>query len=527
MQANQSLKSEILNHELTEEALRESERSYRLLAENVTDVIWTMDMDGRFTYISPSVTRMNGYSVEEAVALTLEDILTPSSFERAIKALREAREMEKMPQKEILRLRTLELEGRHKDGHAFWAEVTTNLLRDQEGRAVGVLGVTRNISERKQAEERLRESEERYRTIFEIAPGVIFTLSTKDGTITSLNPAFERLTGWSRADWIGKPFAGIIHPEDLPLAREMFNRALSGENAPPHELRCLCKSGEYIIGEFTGIPQIEGGTVVREFGFAQNITKRKRAEEALQKAHDEMEMRVEQRTAELESKNAEMERFVYTVSHDLRSPLITIQGFIDFLRKDTEQADEENIKTDISMISSAVTRMDHLLSETLELSRIGRVANPSEEVPFEEIVQEAIAQTAEKIRSSGTEVSVAENLPVVYVDRMRMVEALVNLIENSIKYRGEQLHPRIEIGCLAGINGPVFFVRDNGMGIDPGQQKKVFELFYKVNKTSEGSGAGLTIVKRIIEVHGGRIWIESELGKGCTIWFTISSHGNL
>jgi light-regulated signal transduction histidine kinase (bacteriophytochrome) len=235
---------------------------------------------------------------------------------------------------------------------------------------------------------------------------------------------------------------------------------------------------------------------------------------------------VKERTAELEARNTEMERFTYTVSHDLRSPLVTIQGFNGFLKQDIGNGDNEKVKDDLRLIEQAVTKMDLLLSETLELSRIGRVANPPEDVPFEEIAQEALLQTSQMIKSAGMDVLVANNLPVVYADRMRMVEAMVNLIENSLKYRGEQQHPRIDIGYRTEDRETVFFVRDNGMGIDPSQQEKVFELFYKVNNRSEGTGAGLAIVKRIIDVQGGRIWIESELGKGTTVCFTLTIRSN-
>ncbi|MDD1751263.1 MAG: GAF domain-containing sensor histidine kinase, partial [Methanothrix sp.] len=224
---------------------------------------------------------------------------------------------------------------------------------------------------------------------------------------------------------------------------------------------------------------------------------------------------------ELEMKNTEMERFTYTVSHELRSPLITIQGFLEFLKKDIRQVDEMKIDTDIKMIENAVNKMDALLANTLELSRIGRAANPPEAVSYEEIVKDSLDQLAEKIRSSGISILVANELPQVYVDRMRITEVLVNLIENSIKYMGDRTDPEVEIGCNADTEKPVFFVRDNGMGIDPSQHEKVFELFYKLDKKSEGSGAGLAIVKRILEVHGGSVWIESEERKGCKICFTL------
>ena len=224
---------------------------------------------------------------------------------------------------------------------------------------------------------------------------------------------------------------------------------------------------------------------------------------------------------ELEAKNKELEKFTYTVSHDLNSPLLTIQGFISILREDIEQNERENIERDMMYIEKAATKMEKLLNNTLQLSRIGRVANPPEDVPFGEIVQEAQEQTFEQIRSSGVEISVAEALPTVHVDRMRIAEVLMNLITNSINYMGEQPHPKIEIGYRVDGEETVFFVRDNGIGIEKSQHEKVFDLFYTVDGSSEGTGAGLAIVKRIIEVHRGRIWIESEAGKGCTVCFTL------
>jgi len=187
------------------------------------------------------------------------------------------------------------------------------------------------------------------------------------------------------------------------------------------------------------------------------------------------------------------------------------------LQKDLEQNEREKAETDLKCISKAATTMDTLLSDTLQLSRIGRVANPPEDVSFGAIIQEALEQTAEQIKSSVAEISVAENLPTVHVDRMRIAEVLVNLIGNSIKYMSESASPKIAIGHYIKGKEAVFFVKDNGIGIDKSQHEKVFELFYKLDKNSEGTGAGLAIVKRIIEVHGGHIWIESEKERGA--WF--------
>jgi signal transduction histidine kinase len=198
-----------------------------------------------------------------------------------------------------------------------------------------------------------------------------------------------------------------------------------------------------------------------------------------------------------------------------------VAGFLGLIKQDAENGDIERMNVDLQIANEAITKMDQLLMETLELSHIGRVVNPPEGVPFDAIVKDALDLETEKLKSKGVEVSVANDLPMVRVDRMRITEVMANLLENSIKYMGDQASPKIEIGHRKDEEETVFFVRDNGVGIDPSQQEKVFGLFYRLDTKSEGTGVGLTIVKRILEVHGGRIWIESELGKGCTVCFTL------
>ena len=398
------------------------------------------------------------------------------------------------------------------------------------------------IQVRKKAEDALNSARDQLLAIIEFLPDATFVVD-QNKRVIAWNRSMEEMTGIDKQDIMDKgnysysvPFYGeprpilidLIekHDETIESRYRQLVRTERSINAVSYTPSLFSGKGAYVWGTASLLYDREG-QLVGSIESIRDITEAILAEEAIRKARDELELRVKERTAELEARNAEMERFTYTVSHDLRSPLVTIQGFNGFLKGDIEKGDNEKVKVDLRLIEEAVTKMDRLLRETLELSRIGRVANPPEDVPFGEIVQEALLQTAQRIKSAGMDVLVSNDLPVVHVDKMRIVEAMVNFIENSIKYRGEEQHPRMEIGYRTEAKEPVFFVRDNGMGIDPSQHQKVFDLFYKVNNKSEGTGAGLAIVKRIIEVHGGRIWIESELGKGTTVCFTLPVRSNI
>jgi signal transduction histidine kinase len=228
---------------------------------------------------------------------------------------------------------------------------------------------------------------------------------------------------------------------------------------------------------------------------------------------------------ELELKNAELERFTYTASHDLKSPLITIKGFLGFLREDAQRGNLNRLEADIQRISNAADKMQRLLNDLLELSRIGRLVNTPELVNLNRMIADVLELLDGRISGGPVpiRVSVEENLPHVYADGPRLMEVWQNLIDNAAKFKGDQPHPHIEIGQAENSkeNLPIFFVRDNGIGIDPKFQDRIFGLFDKLDARTDGTGIGLALVKRIIEFHGGRIWVESEPKKGATFYFTL------
>ena len=243
---------------------------------------------------------------------------------------------------------------------------------------------------------------------------------------------------------------------------------------------------------------------------------------AARKATDRARHDLERAISELEKRNAELERFTYTVSHDLRSPLVTVMGFLGAVEAAAGRGDTAQLHEDMTRIRGAAERMDRLLKELLELSRVGRTAHEPELAEFADLVREARALVDGRLRERGVRLDVAQGLPAVRGDRRRLVEVLQNLIDNAAKFMGDQPAPRIEVGVRWDQAQPTFFVRDNGRGIEPRYHEKVFGLFDRLDPADDGTGVGLALVRRIVEVHGGRVWVESEgLGRGSTFCFTL------
>jgi signal transduction histidine kinase len=246
--------------------------------------------------------------------------------------------------------------------------------------------------------------------------------------------------------------------------------------------------------------------------------------------NEDLEQRVEQRTAdlssanvELERKNEEMSRFVYTVSHDLRSPLVTIKAFLGYLEQDIKEKQTEAADKDMVYIRNAADKMAVLLDELLKLSRIGSKGNLKAEISLQTLAGEVLDLLAGRISGRGVRVSVTEEPVVVYGDIARLTELYQNLIDNAVKFMGDQTDPVIEIGARQEPTGITLYVRDNGSGIDPRHQKKLFGLFEKLDTLTEGVGMGLAIARRVVELHEGTIWVESGgAGTGATFYFKLA-----
>jgi PAS domain S-box-containing protein len=379
------------------------------------------------------------------------------------------------------------------------------------------LATFHDVTEHRRAEEALRGTNEYLDSLFNYAnaPIVVWDPQFK---ITRFNCASESLTGRKASDVLDQSLEILFPADRVEDSMKLIRKTLEGERLETVEIDIQHLDGPVraVLWNSATLFTPDGKTPVATIAQGTDITDRKRAEDALR-----------QRDRDLQERNAELTRFTYAVSHDLKSPLVTIKTFLGYLEQDIRGQDAEGVKKDMNYIRTAADKMARLLDELLDLSRVGRKVNPPEETPLKAIVKEAMDLVAGQIAERGVKVEVTEEPVILHGDRMRLVEVFQNLLDNACKFMGDQAAPRVEIGVEKSGGETVFFVRDNGLGIDPRYQSKLFGLFEKLDPSTAGTGIGLALVRRIVKVHGGRIWMESEgIGKGATFRFTLGGKEN-
>jgi PAS domain S-box-containing protein len=321
-----------------------------------------------------------------------------------------------------------------------------------------------------------------------------------------VSPKGLAMFGYERdAELLGHPIVEYIAPGDRDRATANIMLMFQGTYTGPDEYRAFRADGSSIMVEVNGdfISGSDGQTESMIFAI-RDISERKRVED------------------ELNRKNAEIEQFIYTVSHDLRSPLVTVKTFLGYLERDISSNDNERIGKDLGFMHSAADRMEALLNELLDMSRVGRANDPHETVRFQELAAEALEALAGQIATGRVDIHVSAADPALLGDRRRLLQIWQNLLDNALKYMGGQEAPRIEINVEQQQGETVFSVCDNGIGIAPEYGEKVFGIFEKLDRNTSGVGMGLTMVKRIVEMYGGHIRVESDgTGAGCCFRFTL------
>lgn len=406
------------------------------------------------------------------------------------------------------------------------ANALNRMVEELEKSTTSISRLNLEIKERNKAEIALRQSEHSYRILIETIPDLIGTTDIS-GHVTSLNPAFEKIIGWPKTEWIGKAFKPLVHPEDYQRVRSIFQKVIGGESQPMFEVRVLAKGNKPLILETMAMAQKEEGKITGLITISRDITRRKEAETALQKLYEELEFRVKERTAELaktthelKRSNSELEQFAYVASHDLQEPIYVIQGFVDTIQEQYASVLNEDMSFLLQRIQIAAQRMRSLVEGLLEFSRVGTRAKPFEEVDLNQIIQEILMELELRIKENHAKIEVAK-LPKIQADRIQMRQLLQNLIGNALKFRRKDTSPEIKIDSNSNEQLVEIYVRDNGIGFEKEYAEKIFVPFQRLHTRSEyqGSGIGLAICEKIVARHGGKIFAESVENQGST--FTI------
>ncbi len=506
----QCIVRDISERKRTEQALTASEHLYRTLFESASDGFAILEVvAGKIRYVDCNTRQAEvfGCSREEILNHSPLDFSPVtqsdgrSSADKAVEIITAA--LAGQPQNFIW-------QHHRKDGTPRDLEVRLNAVNI--GGEPLILAMNRDVTERKRAEDALRESRTKLRAIFDHHYQLTGLLDP-EGRLLAANKTALKLVGVDETQVIGQYFweGPWWDPSQEPLLRSAVERAAKGEFVRFEATHPSADGGVRDIDFSLSPVRGDDGNVVYLVPEGRDITERKRAE-----------VEREELIANLEAQNAELERFAYTVSHDLRTPLITISNYAGALRQDLRKGNAERAAADAERIEVAGSSMYHLLNDVLELSRVGRVVAPPEDVSLATLAREVMELLASRISPGGVSVVIAKDLPILYGDHKRLVEVLQILVDNAIKHMGPQSEPRVEIDARQGGNETVCYVRDNGIGIEPQYQERIFDLFDQLDQGVDGSGIGLALAKRIVEFHGGRIWCESEgEGNGSTFCFTI------
>ena len=489
---------DITERKKAEAALNHASKYNRSLIEASVDPLVTIGPDGKITDVNNSTANVTGFSRDELIGTDFSDYFTDP---------KDAREGYKQVFKEGF-VRNYELEIKHKDGHLTPVVYNASVYKDDSDNVIGVFAAARDITERKRNEKELKMASNYNRSLIEASVDPLVTIGP-DGKITDVNNSTETVTGYSPDELIGTDFSDYFtEPE---RAREGYKQVFQEGFVRDYELKIKHKNGNITPVLYNAsVYHDDDGKVIGVFAAARDITERKKAEEMLKLNINE-----------LARSNAELEQFAYVSSHDLQEPLRMIGSYLQLLERRYQGRLDDKADKYIHFAVDGAARMQHLINDLLEFSRVSTRAKELEVTEVESIYNQVLINLEVSIKENNV-VFTHDPLPEVMADDIQLTQVFQNLISNAIKFRGND-DPKIHIGVIRKSDQWLFSVQDNGIGIDSKHKDRIFEVFKRLHKRRDypGTGIGLSICKKIIERHGGNIWVESEFGHGSIFYFTL------
>jgi PAS domain S-box-containing protein len=492
-----ALSQEISEREKAEEEVRASEKRYRLLAENATDVIWTMDIKDmeRLTYVSPSVFRLLGYSVKEALSKNIQDLLTPLSYEITMDTFQHEYEALSGKERSVPNPLTLEVEMKHRNGKILPVELNCNLYRESDGQSCGILVIARDISERKLVEEKLKHAAEEWCTTFDSITSLV-SIHDTNHRIVRVNKAFAEAFNAKPEDLIGKKCYEVFHNLHEPIYGCPHAICMKSRKTENYELYVSEKDSYYNI---TTSPMYgKSGEVTGSVHIARDITERKHMEQRLI----------------LSDRLASIGELVSGVAHELNNPLTSIIGFSQLI-KDGQAGDD--LEEDLNIVYREAQRAANIVKNLLTFARKHAPVKQAGQINNVIIEVLKIRAYEQKVNNIMVNTEFGENLPEIMLDYFQMQQVFMNIIVNA-ENAMLSAHGRgtLNISTKRIDDTVIIEVADDGPGIEKKNIDRIFTPFFTTKEIGKGTGLGLSICHGIIKEHGGNIRVESELGKGAS-----------
>jgi len=491
----------------TLEALRLGERHYRELVGLTPVGVFETDAQGNCVFVNERWSAITGRPADTVQGAAWSDSVALEDRARVLDLWAEATRADRAFQAEFRVL--------GQDGRIVWVLGQASLRHDDDGQVTGHIGTITDISAAKAAEQALAASETRFRTIFDNVNDAISIYAMDTGTILAVNRRVLEMYGYDDpAELIGQPAGHTGEggpPYDMATARTWLHKAAT-QGPQVFEWRTRTRDGRLFWTEVSARRAPIGADDDVILVVARDISERKQSEMALT-----------ERTGALERTNADLEQFAYVASHDLREPLRMVSSYMALLeRRYGDRLDKDGHEF-IAFAKEGAVRMDRLVQDLLEFSRVGRVTEPPATISVDTILADVLTVLAPMVEEAGAKILTSSPLPILSCHGTEIFLLLQNLISNGMKFRAPSRPPVVRIAAeRQGVNW-LFSVADNGIGIEPGYYDRIFKIFQRLHTrdTYDGTGIGLSICKKIVERHGGRIWVNSVPGEGSTFFFTL------